>query len=55
MPPGTTIEIVVDPDMVDVGEIRTSVETVNVSLEVSDLRGGPETIAAHAARSRSTR
>jgi hypothetical protein len=50
MPPGTTIEIVVDPDMVDVSEIRTSVDAVNVRLEVSDLRGGPETIASHAAR-----
>ncbi len=46
----TTIEVMLDPALVDVARIRESLSTKNVSLEVSELGGGPEFIAAHAAR-----
>ncbi len=46
----TTIELMLDPDWVDVDEVRRTISTRNVSLEVSELRGGPERVAAQAAR-----
>lgn len=46
----TTIELLVDPTLVDVAAVRAQVKTVNVTVEVSELAGGPELVAAHAAR-----
>ena len=46
----TTIELLLDPDLVDVDEIRGELQTRHVHLEVSALGGGPEHVAAHAAR-----
>jgi voltage-gated potassium channel Kch len=46
----TTIEVMVDPARVDPDEVRSSIEVSNVSVEVSELSGGPEFVAAHAAR-----
>lgn len=46
----TTIELMLDPELVDAEAVRGQVSTVNVLLEVSELGGGPELIAAHAAR-----
>lgn len=46
----TAIELLLDPTLVDVDAVRNSVSTRNVSLEVSEMTGGPEVIAAHAAR-----
>ena len=46
----TTIELMVDPELVDAELVRSQVHTRNVTLEVSELGGGPEVIAAHAAR-----
>lgn len=46
----TTVELVLDPDLVDVEAIRAGLDTGHVSLELTALRGGPEAIAAHAAR-----
>jgi hypothetical protein len=46
----TTIEVMVDPDRVDPDEVRASLEVRNVTVEVSELTGGPELVAAHAAR-----
>ncbi len=46
----TTIELMLDPALVDVDQIRSQLSTKNVGLEVSELGGGPEFIAAHAAR-----
>ena len=48
--PETTIEVVIDPDQVDPDEVRASIVARNVSVEVSTHDGGPEEIAAHAAR-----
>lgn len=46
----TTIEVMLDPDRVDVDDVRARLATVNVTLEISQLRGGPERVAAQAAR-----
>ena len=46
----TTIELMLDPGLVDADVVRSQVTTRNVSLEVSEMGGGPEIIAAHAAR-----
>jgi len=46
----TTIELMLDPDWVDIEEVQRSIATRNVAVEVSQLRGGPERVAAHAAR-----
>ncbi len=46
----TTIELLLDPTLVDVGSVRERVRTKNVKLDVSELSGGPEVVAAHAAR-----
>ena len=46
----TTIELMLDPALVDVDQVRSLVSTKNVTLEVSELGGGPEFVAAHAAR-----
>lgn len=46
----TTIEVLVDPDRVDPVEVRSQISFRNVKVEVSELHGGPEVVAAHAAR-----
>jgi hypothetical protein len=46
----TTIELLLDPGLVDVDAVRASLSTQHVALEVSPLVGGPELVAAHAAR-----
>jgi ion channel POLLUX/CASTOR len=46
----TTLEIVVDPNQVDLEDVRSSIEVANVAVEISTQSGGPEQIAAHAAR-----
>jgi voltage-gated potassium channel Kch len=46
----TTIELMLDPELVDVDAIRKEVSTRNVRLDISELGGGPEFVAAHAAR-----
>lgn len=46
----TTIEVLLDPTLADVEAVRASLSTRNVSLEVSPMVGGPEVVAAHAAR-----
>lgn len=46
----TTIEVVVDPTLVDPEVVRQGVTTTNVAFELSTHEGGPEDIAAHAAR-----
>jgi voltage-gated potassium channel Kch len=45
----TTIELLIDPTLVNVAELRNQLSTSNVTLEVSELSGGPEIIAARAA------
>jgi voltage-gated potassium channel Kch/Trk K+ transport system NAD-binding subunit len=47
----TTVELLVDPTLVDVPTIRSSVVTSNVRLEISELTAGPEVVALQAARS----
>lgn len=47
---GTTIELMLDPALVDVDSVRSALIAHNVVLEVSELGGGPELVAAHAAR-----
>jgi hypothetical protein len=46
----TTIEVLVDPSMVDIAAVRAETTTQNVVVEVGELSGGPEAIATHAAR-----
>ena len=50
LPAGTVIEVVADPTQVDIEAIASSTPTTNVVLEVESLGGGPEEIAARAAR-----
>jgi Trk K+ transport system NAD-binding subunit len=50
MGPETVLEVLVDPDLVDPQAVRNAVQVRNVSVEVSELQGGPELIASHAAR-----
>ncbi len=46
----TTLEIVLDPDLVDPDEVRAQLHTEHIAIEVSTHRGGPEDVATHAAR-----
>ena len=46
----TTVELMIDPALVDVAMVRRQIATRNVAIEVSELGGGPEIVAAHAAR-----
>lgn len=46
----TTIELVLDPELVNVDDVRAQITTRNVGLEVTALTGGPEVVASHAAR-----
>ena len=48
--PETTLELMLDPDRVDIAEVRESIDVHNVAVEISELRGGPELVAAQAAR-----
>ena len=45
----TTIELLLDPALVNVAELRNQLSTSNVTLEISELSGGPEIVAARAA------
>ncbi|MDO8390971.1 MAG: hypothetical protein Q7V57_10810 [Actinomycetota bacterium] len=46
----TTVEVLLDPRLVDVAQVRDQITTHNVRFEVSEMVGGPEIVAAHAAR-----
>jgi len=46
----TTVELLLDPALVDVGAVRGSLSAHNLQIEVGELSGGPELVAAHAAR-----
>lgn len=46
----TTVEILIDPEKVDVGTVRASISPKIMTVEVAELSGGPERIAEHAAR-----
>ena len=46
----TVIEVLVDPEQVSTAEVRAQIIAANVQVEVGELRGGPELVAAHAAR-----
>ena len=46
----TTIEILVDPERVSSEGLRAQITTKNVAIEVSEISGGPEVVARHAAR-----
>lgn len=48
--PDAEIELLVDPQRVDVETARAALTTANVRLELTELTAGPETLAAHAAR-----
>ncbi|MHB1139242.1 MAG: CASTOR/POLLUX-related putative ion channel, partial [Microthrixaceae bacterium] len=45
---GTVIEVIADPDRVDVGTIAASATTSNVLLEVRSFQGGPEDVTGYA-------
>ena len=47
----TTVLLMLDPRYVDVAEVRRTVSTINVRLEIVELSEGPEVVAAHAAHS----
>lgn len=46
----TTLEIIVDPEAVDVEDVRAHVETRNITVEITTHDGGPEELSLHAAR-----
>lgn len=46
----TTVEILIDPEQVDVATIRASIDPKIMTVQVAELSGGPERIAEHAAR-----
>ncbi len=46
----TTIELLLDPALVDLATVRAQVAARNVRLEIGELSGGPEVVAEHAAR-----
>ena len=46
----TTIEVLVDPDKVDPDDVRAEVSPQNVTVDITLMGGGPEVLAAHAAR-----
>ncbi|MEZ5251704.1 MAG: hypothetical protein R2713_21600 [Ilumatobacteraceae bacterium] len=50
MGPDTVVEVLVDPDLVDPAAVRASISVRHVTVEVGELQGGPEHVAAHAAR-----
>ena len=50
MAAGTVVEVLVDPDHTVAATVRAEVSVRNVTLEVAELQGGPEFVAAHAAR-----
>ena len=45
----TTVQILVDPDRVNIEDVRAAINVRHVAIEVDELAGGPETIAEHAA------
>ncbi len=46
----TTVEILIDPEQVDVAVVRSSIDPKIMTVVVAELSGGPERIAEHAAR-----
>ncbi len=48
--PETVIEIIADPDQVEVEQIESSISVNNVQIEVAPFRGGPEEVTAYAVR-----
>ncbi|MCX6525495.1 MAG: hypothetical protein NTX58_12170 [Actinobacteria bacterium] len=48
--PETVIEIIADPDQVEVEQIEPSISVNNVQIEVAAFRGGPEEVTAYAVR-----
>ncbi len=46
----TTVEVLLDPALVEVAAVRASISASNLRIEVGELSGGPELVAAHAAR-----
>ncbi len=46
----TTIEVLVDPEKVDPDEVRAAISPQNVAVDITLMGGGPEVLAAHAAR-----
>ncbi len=48
--PETTLEIVLDPEVVNVDRVTASVKVHNVNVEITTHEGGPEDVALHAAR-----
>ena len=46
----TTVQILVDPDRVNIDDVRAAVNVQHVVIEVDELAGGPESVAEHAAR-----
>lgn len=46
----TTVEILIDPEQVDVAAVRASIDPKIMTVDVAELSGGPERIAEHAAR-----
>lgn len=46
----TVLEIVLDPDVVDVEEVRGAIAVHNIAVEITTHTGGPEEVALHAAR-----
>jgi ion channel POLLUX/CASTOR len=46
----TTVEILIDPEHVDLATVRASIDPKIMTVEVAELSGGPERIAEHAAR-----
>ncbi len=46
----TTVQILVDPDRVNIDDVRAAIDVQHVAIEVDELAGGPESVAEHAAR-----
>jgi ion channel POLLUX/CASTOR len=46
----TTVQILVDPDRVNIEDVRAAIDVQHVAIEVDELAGGPESVAEHAAR-----
>lgn len=47
---GTRVDVLIDPDKVDVAEARDSVQTRNLSVNFEEVHGGPEAVVSYAAR-----
>lgn len=47
---GTRVDVLIDPDKVDVTQARESVQTRNLSVNFEEVVGGPEAVVTYAAR-----